>query len=167
MVCFKNNDNRETMSRKVKRDNKWTDQDLDVLHRMHKNHASLADVAAALKRTRKAVQSKRRAIGLTRWPSQPFSKVDDKAILSHRQNGLSLSAIEKQMRRARRTVAGRWRLLCDISPHTRSQKDAVKPAAPDTWTEAMQGQRFEDVQLKEKPPVCGDSSEGSSANVGE
>lgn len=134
----------------MKGDRKWTDQDLDVLHRMHRSHASLADVAAVLKRTRKAVQSKRRAIGLTKWPPQPFSTGDDEAILLHRKNGLSLSEIARKMKRARSTVAGRWRQLCDIFPHTQSQLDSVKPAAPDVWTKAMQGQRFEDVSFKQR-----------------
>lgn len=132
----------------MKGDRKWTDQDLDVLYRMHRSHTPLAVVAAALKRTRKAVQSKRRSIGLTKWPPQPFSSADDEAILLHRKNGRSLSDIARKMKRARSTVAGRWRKICDIFPHTKSQHDAVKPAAPDTWTEAMQGQRFEDVEFK-------------------
>lgn len=145
----------------MKGDRKWTNHDLDVLHTMHRSHASLADVAAVLKRTRKAVQSKRRAIGLTKWPPQPFSSADDKALLVHRKNGLSVSEIARKMKRARSTVAGHWRQLCDISPHTKSQQDAVKPAAPDTWTEAMQGQRFEDVSFKENPRVYRDSPRGS------
>lgn len=146
----------------MKGDRKWTEQDIDVLYRMHRRHSSLADQAAALGRTKRAVQSKRRAVGLTQWPSQPFTPDDDAAILSHRGAGISLSAIAKKMKRARSTVAGRWRQICDISPHTKSQHDAVKPAAPDTWTEAMQGQRFEDVSFKENPRVCRDSPRGSS-----
>ena len=148
----------------MKGDRKWTEQDLDVLYRMHRRHSSLADQAAALGRTKRAVQSKRRAVGLTQWPPQPFSSADDEAILLHRKNGLSLSDIARKMKRARSTVAGRWRQICDIFPHTKSQHDAVKPAAPDTWTEAMQGRRFEDVCFKEKPPSR--SSGGSPSQGG-